>query len=410
MSFIYYLVIIPILIILFLLSSIYSGCETAYSTLPKSKIYEMVENKETSNKLISKHYNKYNRILTTILIGNNLVNVISSVLMGVFLGKLFTDETLIIIISTAIVTPLLVIFGEITPKLLARKNPKKFLQIFSWWIDLNYWVFWILTWPIHKLSKDVYITNSEEDLKSIINLAQSEGVLQTGESLLAKNALDLDSTKVLSHYIKLKEVTTLSYKSNVNEAIHLFKETNYSRIPVEQNGQLIGILLLKDIFHLKKGKIINYIKRVPLISSNSILSSALEKMRAARAQMGFVVENNNSTDVIGIITIEDIIEEIIGEIYDEYDDDEKIYEISLEKSRVRGDTLIGELFKQLELDPSLLEENEEQLTLYYWFAKKINKPKLYKTSKYTLKDKVSFKVLETNKNKESETLIEVYIE
>ncbi|MEI2462150.1 CNNM domain-containing protein [Mycoplasmopsis felis] len=410
MSFIYYLVIIPILIILFLLSSIYSGCETAYSTLPKSKIYEMVENKETSNKLISKHYNKYNRILTTILIGNNLVNVISSVLMGVFLGKLFTDETLIIIISTAIVTPLLVIFGEITPKLLARKNPKKFLQIFSWWIDLNYWVFWILTWPIHKLSKDVYITNSEEDLKSIINLAQSEGVLQTGESLLAKNALDLDSTKVLSHYIKLKEVTTLSYKANVSEAIHLFKETNYSRIPVEQNGQLIGILLLKDIFHLKKGKIINYIKRVPLISSNSILSSALEKMRAARAQMGFVVENNNSTDVIGIITIEDIIEEIIGEIYDEYDDDEKIYEISLEKSRVRGDTLIGELFKQLELDPSLLEENEEQLTLYQWFAKKINKPKLYKTSKYTLKDKVSFKVLETNKNKESETLIEVYIE
>ncbi|MCU9931618.1 CBS domain-containing protein [Mycoplasmopsis felis] len=76
---------------------------------------------------------------------------------------------------------------------------------------------------------------------------------------------------------------------------------------MNKTSKLIGILLLKDIFHLKKGKIINYIKRVPLISSNSILSSALEKMRAARAQMGFVVENNNSTDVIGIITIEDII-------------------------------------------------------------------------------------------------------
>ncbi|SYV96982.1 Hemolysin C, partial [Mycoplasmopsis edwardii] len=152
--------------------------------------------------------------------------------------------------------------------------------------------------------------------------------------------MDLDSTKVLSHYIRLKDVTSIRFKANIKEAHEIFKETNYSRLPIEQDGKLIGILLLKDIFHLQKGKIMNYMKQVPTVSANSILSSALEKMRTARAQMAFVTENNNSSEIIGIITIEDIIEEIIGEIYDEYDNEEKIYEISLEKSRVEEDVIM----------------------------------------------------------------------
>ncbi|WAM07592.1 hypothetical protein ONA21_05675 [Mycoplasmopsis cynos] len=84
-------------------------------------------------------------------------------------------------------------------------------------------------------------------------------------------------------------------------------------------------------------------------------------MRSARAQMAFVTENNNGSEIIGIITIEDIVEEIIGEIYDEYDDEEKIYEISLEKSRVEDDVIMWDLFKQLEIDESLLEDSEEDL-------------------------------------------------
>ncbi|MGZ9756845.1 CNNM domain-containing protein [Mycoplasma sp. 4423] len=402
-------IVLPFLLLLFILSAIYSGCETAYSTFSKAKIYEMEENKELASKLISKHTKRYNRILTTILIGNNLVNVISSILTSWFLSQLIpNNNTLSIIISTAIVTPLLVIFGEITPKLLAKKYPKKYLQLFSWYIDVCYWVFWILTWPISKISKQVYVTNSEEDLKNMINLAQSEGVLQTGESLLAKKALDLDSTKVLSHYIKLKDVTILNYRSTVSEAKQVFKETNYSRIPVVKKDELIGIVLLKDIFDIEKGRIEKYVKSVPFVSANSILSSALEKMRAARAHMAFVVENNNSPDIVGIITIEDIIEEIIGEIYDEYDDDEEIYEISLEKSRVKGNVVMHDLFKQLELSADLLNENEKELTLYKWFSQKIHRDRLYKKSRFVLENKVVFKVIEAQKDDEK-TLIEVSI-
>ncbi|WBP84227.1 CNNM domain-containing protein [Mycoplasmopsis edwardii] len=396
-----------LLIFLFMLSAIYSGCETAYSSFSSVKIHEMKENNEKFASLIEKHHKRYNRILTTILIGNNLVNVVSSTLTAFLLGKMIVDnDELVIIISTAVVTPLLVIFGEITPKLIAKQYPKRYLQFFGWYIDLNYWIFWLLTWPISKISKKVYVTNSEEDLKSIINLAQEEGVLQTGESILAQKALDLDSTKVLSHYIRLKDVTSIRFKANIKEAHEIFKETNYSRLPIEQDGKLIGILLLKDIFHLQKGKIMNYMKQVPTVSANSILSSALEKMRTARAQMAFVTENNNSSEIIGIITIEDIIEEIIGEIYDEYDNEEKIYEISLEKSRVEEDVIMWELFKQLEIETSHLEEGEEDMSLADWLTKKTNKNKLYKNMRFVLENEIAFKVIESNlKNKKA--IIEV---
>nr|WP_245579607.1 hemolysin family protein [Mycoplasma leonicaptivi] len=389
------------------MSAIYSGCETAYASLSSAKLHEMQENKEKGSGLISKHIKRYNRILTTILIGNNLVNVISSLLTSFVLGKLISDSLLSIIISTLIVTPLLVIFGEIVPKLIAKQYPKKYLQLFSWYIDVNFWIFWLLTWPISKISKKVYVTNSEEDLKNILNIAQQEGVIQIGESILAKNALDLDSTKVSSHYIKIKDVTTINYKSNIAQAHSIFKETNYSRLPIEQNGKLIGILLLKDIFHLQRGKIINYMKTVPTISANALLSSALEKMRVARAQMAFITENNTSTEILGILTIEDIIEEIVGEIYDEFDDDEQIYEISLEKSRVKSNVSIYDVFKQLEIDLDYLEENEENLSIKDWLLVKMQKDKLYKNSRFVLDEKFAFKVIEKHKNNDKKTIIEV---
>ncbi|QCZ36780.1 CNNM domain-containing protein [Mycoplasma nasistruthionis] len=404
-----FIVLVIVLVLLFVLSSIFSGSETAYTSISPVKIHEMQENKERFANLIHKQVKKYNQLLTTILIGNNLVNVASSTLMAFLLSKAIgIDENLNVIISTAIVTPILVIFGEVTPKLIAKKNPVIYLKIFALFNEVMFWIFFPLTYPMSKISKKVYVTNSEEDIKNMLSLANEEGVLQTGESILAQNALDLDSTKVLSHYVRLKDVTTLSYKANIATALELFAETNYSRIPVEKDGQLIGIVLLKDIFSLKKGRIIDYMQNVPLISANSILSSALEKLRAARAQMAFIVENNNSTETIGIITIEDIVEEIIGEIYDEHDDDEEIYEISLQKSHVQADLIMWDIFKQLEIDEDLISDQEHDLTLREYLLQKTNRQKLTKNTKFTLNDEISFKVIEIPKNKKEPAIVEVY--
>ncbi|MCY2903050.1 hemolysin family protein [Mycoplasmopsis arginini] len=391
------------LILLLVSSGIFSATETAYTSLSKAKIETMIEKKVKGHKIIEKQHNFFNRTLGTILIANNLVNIASSTLLAYLLTQAFgaSKVGLASIISTIVMTPIIVLFAEIIPKLIAKRYPEKTVKSFYWFIEMLYWIFIPITYPISKIGKKIYITNTEEDVKSLLNIAQDEGVLEFKESVMAQNVLDLDSTKVSQHYIKMKNVDFLSSKATMQEALAMFKETNYSRIPVEKDGDLIGILLLKDIFFLQRGNILNYIKSVPRVSANSILSVALEKMRQSRAQMAFVTESNNDDKAIGIITIEDILEEVVGEIYDEYDNDEQIYEISLERCEAKGTVLMKTLWKQLELDQYLdyeLDDKEKNQTLSAWLETKKGHA-LRKNSKFELDEKITFKVLE-KKNKD----------
>ncbi|MEE3928189.1 hemolysin family protein [Mycoplasmopsis ciconiae] len=398
-----------LVVLLFIFSSIFSGSETAYTSISAAKIQQMVDNKERFSHLIQKQYKNYNATLSTILIGNNIVNVASSTITSAILSIWLTDHnsTYIPLISTVLVTPILVIFGEILPKLLAKNKPEIFLKTFCILIEVFYWCFFWVVIPISKLGKKVYITNSEDELKTMVDIAKDEGVLQSAESLLVQKALDLDSTKVSSHYVRLKNVEFLDYKANIQQALDMFKETNYSRLPVMKNSQLIGIVLLKDIFNLQKGKIINYLKTVPYVSANSTLSSAMDKMRIARAQMAFVIENNNSSDVIGIITIEDILEELVGEIYDETDEEENIFEINLEKSRVYSTTPLKNVFKQLELDNEDISDQEWEMTIGKWLLLKTQRQRLTKNTRYTLDRVATFKVIQTKTKDVPHSLIEI---
>ncbi|MCV3733583.1 hemolysin family protein [Mycoplasma enhydrae] len=402
------------ILLLFLLvcSGIFSACETAYTTLSKAKIETLVDKKVRGAKAILKQHQFFNRTLGTILIANNLVNIAASTLLVYLLTTALGAEKAGIssIISTLVMTPIIVFFAEIIPKIAAKARPEKTVRSFYWFIEMLYWIFIPITYPISKIGKKIYITNTEEDVKSLLNIAQDEGVLETNESIMAQNVLDLDSTKVSQHFIKLKNVDYINYKSTMQDALDMFKATNYSRIPVEKDGDLVGILLLKDIFFLKRGNIMNYIKTVPNISANSLLSVALEKMRQARAQMAFVTENNNDDKAIGIITIEDILEEVVGEIYDEYDDDEQIYEISLERSEAKGTVLMKALWKQLELEDHLenfsLSDKEKNLSLSEWLEQKLEHP-LRKNSKYVLNDVITFKVLSKKSKEKKYDYIEI---
>ncbi len=385
---------IIVLVILLFFSAIYSAAETAYTTLNMGKIETMIDNKEFGAKLIQKQYKFFNQTLVTILICNNIVNIASSTLLAYILSRCLSQAAADynVLISTAVMTPVIVLLGEITPKLIAKSHPQGTAKFCCYIIQSLYYLFWPIAYPISKIGKKIYVTNSEEDVKNIIDVAQNEGVLETNESIMAQNALDLDSTKVKKHYIRMKDVSSINYDASVKQAQDLFRETNYSRIPVEKDNRLIGIVHLKDIFYEAKGKAIDYLKPVPIISSNSTLASALEKIRYQRAQMAFVTESNNTSDVIGIITIEDIIEEIVGEIYDEYDQEEykDIFEVSLELFHVAGKTKMNEIIKQLEIEMDLNDE-EYHMPLEAWLEKRLGH-KLTKASRYQLND-VHFKVL-----------------
>ncbi|WP_369021538.1 CNNM domain-containing protein [Mycoplasmopsis synoviae] len=401
-----------IIFILFLLSSIFSGSETAYSTIPATQIQELNDKKTRFGNLIKKQLLRYNQILSTVLIANNLVNVASSVLTSFIIGSFFAndDDPLVLIISTLVVTPILVIFGEILPKLFAKKKPKLFLLLFSPFIEVLYYFFFVLTYPIRKFSKQSDHTHSEDDIKKILELANSEGILDTKEKILAQKALDLNSTKINKHYIRLKNVVYLDSSLSVNKALETFKETNYSRMPVKKDKNFIGIVLLKDLIFSQNKSLLSLVKMVPSISIHSSLAKGLEIMKQNQIQMLFVTQNNSSNQVIGIITLEDILEEVVGEIYDEYDQEEikEIHEISWEKSLVKASTLMDAIFKQLELNLELLSDEEKEMSLYDFIVSK-SEDNSFKTNLkiYLDNKKISFKVLKLNQKNKAKTLVEI---
>ncbi|WP_027332670.1 CNNM domain-containing protein [Mycoplasmopsis gallinarum] len=399
-----------LLVILLIASAIFSASETAYTSINSGKIETIVDRNEFGAKLIKKQYKFFNQTLSTILICNNIVNIAASALISyIFSSQVGFLKTYNVLISTLVMTPIIVIFGEIIPKLIAKRYPITVAKIFCYPLVFLYYLFWIFTYPIGLIGKKIYITNSEEDVKNLIDIAQNEGVLETNESLMAQNALDLDSTKVRRHYVKLNDVTYIDSDESVLKAQEVFLETNYSRLPVRnKDEQFLGIVLLKDIFNLKKGKVINYVKAVPQISANVNLSKALEILRLNKSQMAFVTENNTSSDVIGIITIEDIIEEIVGEIYDEHDEDEwqEIFEVSLEQYQVASTVKMRQIIKELGLDLNL---NKKELNYNLKeYLESASKKKLNKSFKYQIDD-ITFDTLKILNKKTNHWLVEIFL-
>ncbi|QBF34765.1 DUF21 domain-containing protein [Mycoplasmopsis phocirhinis] len=404
------IILVPLLIILLILSSIFSSCETAYSTLNPGKLETMIDRNEFGAKIIKKQYSFFNRILALILIWNNIANIgLSSALSYVMSRWLVGDiSQYAALISTVVLTPIVVILGEIIPKLIAKSYPEKVAKTFCYPLQGLYYLFFPIIWLISKISKNIYVTNTEQDVKNLIDVAHTEGILEANESIMAQNALDLDTTKVRKHFIKLKDMSFISYKASIEQALEIFKETNYSRLPIEKNGEFLGIVLLKDIFYRGKGKVIDYIKTIPRISANSTLAIALETLRLQRSHMAFVTNNNSSREVLGILTIEDILEEIVGEIYDEYDEEEldDFFEISLELFRVNGRVKMRQLISRMNLDFDI-EDNLLNMNVQN-FVKRHNHGKISKTSKIEFQG-VFFKVISTPNKKHKYYHFEVEI-
>ncbi len=306
------------------------------------------------------------RALTTILVGNNIVNILSTTLCAYILSSFITSATLYNILNTVVMTIIILIVGEILPKAYAKAHPETvaikvsgFMYLF---MKLSY-PFVIGFYGLQKLftkrktSNETNVTVTEDELENIIDTMEEEGVLEDNESDIIQGALKIKDVTVENIMTHRVDVVFLELKATQKEIEETFSENKYSRIPIYKGtvDNVVGILNFKDVFEAKMtGRKIN-IKELmskPLFTAeNTNVDTLIREMQKKRNHMAVVLDDNGG--VSGIVTFEDCVEMVFGEIYDETDEDEKepIFEkIAENEYKIDADMSVEDLFERLEIE------------------------------------------------------------
>lgn len=317
--------------VLLLMSAFFSASETAFSTVNKIRLRHEADkgNKKAARAL--KIAENFDKTLTTILVGNNIVNILSASLGTIIFTELFGQAG--VGISTAVLTVLVLIFGEILPKSIAKEMPEKLSLAFCGPLNFLIWiltpvsaVFMLLKKAVSKMNKSAAQPSvTEDELKYIINEIEEEGVLEEQESDLVKSALEFDEKTVEQILVPRVRVCAVDKDSDIAEVRDKFISEGYSRMPVYDQtiDNIIGIITEKDFFRLilnnNDAHSIESIIQKPLhFTEFMLISEALREMQ--RTKQHIAVVNDQYGGTCGIVTMEDIMEELVGEIYDESDE------------------------------------------------------------------------------------------
>ena len=358
--------IIIVLLVLLAMSALCSATETAYMSLNLMRIKQLSHGNKKRNKKAKKVYKLCRQpiyILNTILILNNIVNMgVSSLVTYIFVDNLNLEGTGVLL-STAISSIAVIIMGEIIPKNLAKLYPERFAMFIYYPLNVMIYLLKPLTFWFTKLNdkleeraeeSEEKVTATEEELVELVETIEREGVLEHSEGELIKNAIEFDETTVRKIMIDSKNVVTIKSTATLEEATKVFLQQLYARIPIINNeGKIIGIVTQTDIFAANQ-KIKNNGVKIELkdimhkpffISHRRILSDALEKIQRCASHMLIVVDNMKEKNYLGIVTLEDILEELVGEIYDEHDEiPDDIVEIGNHIFIVSGSYDLSDLF------------------------------------------------------------------
>lgn len=321
-----------ILIVLIAFSAFFSASETALMSLSKIRVRYMVESKVKGSKTVSKLLDDPNKLLSGILIGNNIVNIGASALATKLAIDYFGASG--VGIATVIMTVFILIFGEITPKSVASNNAEKVALRVCKWISIiviilkpiiimfSYLTNYIIRLLINKDSSSKPII-TEAELKTMVDVSHEEGILDLEEKQIINNVFDFNYLKVKDVMTIRKDIAAVDIKSSYKHIKEAFVEEQFSRVLVydEDIDKIVGMLYVKDLFYYddtKDFKIEEYIRDVHYTYENKSIPKLFSYMQKNRISMTVVLNEYGGTE--GIITIEDIVEEIIGEIVDEYDE------------------------------------------------------------------------------------------
>ena len=320
---------ILVLLALIICSAYFSATETAFSAMNRIRMKNLANNGNRRAILALRLAENYDKLLSTILIGNNIVNIAAtSIATGLFVAWLGNVG---ITVSTVVMTILVLIFGEITPKSLAKETPERMamfssplLKVIAWLLTpVNFlfsaWKKLLLRW--FTTGSDQGIT--EDELIMIVEEAEQDGGIGQQERELILSAIefyDLDAADVLTPRI---DVEAISEDEDVQEIKRLFRATGYSRLPVyrEDIDNIIGVINIKDFYQkiLEDGQpLADIIKPILFTAANMKISVLLKKLQLNKNHIAVIVDEYGGT--LGIVTLEDIIEELVGEIWDEHDE------------------------------------------------------------------------------------------
>ena len=341
-------IIFEILLLIFLiyLSAFFSGSETALTSMGKLKLKEMLEKSKSKDKkeIAKEALHRPNRLLTTILICNNLVNILASSIATVLVMDILPRESKGVAVATAtgVMTFLILIFGEITPKIYAKENAEKVFERSTKLVDVMATVLKPILWILMgisnimvkalggvKMSEAPFIT--EDELVFVVEIGKKEGILEKEEGEFLSRILDMKNTDVREIMVPRVDMVCIEDDKNLLDLIELIKDEQFSRIPVyhETVDNIVGICYAKDVLSvidnmnfkdLDKAKVREIMRDVFFVPETMKISSLLKDFKKRKVHMAIVVDEFGGTS--GIVTLEDILEYIVGEIMDEYDTDE----------------------------------------------------------------------------------------
>jgi CBS domain containing-hemolysin-like protein len=358
---------------LILLSAFFSATEIAFSSLNEIKLKHMIQNGHKRAKKTLELSENFDKVLTTILIGNNIVNIASASLATLIFIQYWGNAG--VTISTAVMTVLVLVFGEITPKSIAKRIPESFalavtypLLLFMFILaplNLIFNLWQKLMTKLFKFQESPSIT--EDELLTYVSEAQQEGGINENEEEMIRNVIDFDDLKIEEIFTPRVKVVAVSVNETTKKITHAFRHHGFSRLPVYEGSidHIIGVMNYKDYFNkvlLDRQPVENIIKKPVFVTEYMKISHLLELLKVNKSHMAIVKDEYGGT--LGIVTMEDILEEIVGDIFDEHDEIiEQIKKIDDTHYQVKGDTDLDDLFEILEMEE---DEDADYATVNGW--------------------------------------------
>lgn len=404
------------MVVLLILSAYFSATETAFTSLNRIKLKNMADDGNKKARKVLDLVDEFDKVLSTILIGNNIVNIANTAIATVFFVALYGSYGPTV--ATVVMTVTVLIFGEISPKNLAKDSPESFAMFSAPILSVLMVIFAPFNWIFSQWKKLLFVifrrkgedSITEDEILTMVEEAETAGNLESDQSELIQNAIEFDALKAEDVLTPRVEIEAIDIASSEDEIAEQFLKTGFSRLPVYKDDldSILGVLNQKDfhnyIYHKDK-TVSDFIKPVVFVGESMSAAELLKRMQKGKCQIAIVVDEYGGTT--GLVAMEDILEELVGEIYDEHEEVEsqEITKLQNGAYRVLASANVEKMFDYFDDE----DEESEATTVNGWIVRLIDKlPEAGDTFSYRSSKKIyTGKVTKADDRKALEIILKV---